>query len=159
MGDAPWYVAVVGPGESATPEQQAAARELGSRLAAAGAIVLTGGHGGVMRAAAAGCAEGGGVSIALLPEGHRRHANPESTYSVPTGMGELRNGLLVRAADVVICVALSWGTLSEVALAVRTEVPVVMLGEWELALPGPISVGDATAAVDLARRLAAGAPV
>lgn len=150
-----WYVAVVGPGDAATPNDLADAREVGSRLANAGAVLLTGGHDGVMRAAASGCAEAGGTSIAILPEGHRRRVHPEATYSIPTGMGELRNGLLVRAADVVICVALSWGTLSEVALAVRTEVPVIVLGGWDLPLTGPVVVGSPAGAVEVARELAA----
>jgi uncharacterized protein (TIGR00725 family) len=155
MTDQRWYVAVVGPGESATTQQVGQAREIGETLARAGAVVLTGGHGGVMQAAAAGCADANGTSIAILPDGDRRSANEESTFSIPTGMGELRNGLLVRAADVVICVALSWGTLSEVALAVRTGVPVVVLGQWQLALSGPLSADTPSQAVAIAGRVVA----
>jgi hypothetical protein len=69
-------------------------------------------------------------------------------------MGELRNGLLVRAADAVICVPLSWGTLSEVALAVRTGTPVVALGGWDLPLAGPVGAASPDEAVHRALALA-----
>lgn len=144
------YVAVVGPGDSATANHEAVAHELGHLLGAAGAVVLTGGHDGVMRAAAAGCRAAGGTSIAILPGRDRSGANEESTYTLPTGMGELRNGLIVRAANAVICVALSWGTLSEVALAVRTGIPVVSIGDPGLPLAGIRAAASARAAVDLA---------
>ena len=77
-----------------------------------------------MRAAAAGVADGGGVSIGLLPGLDRAEGAVEHTYLLPTGLGELRNaGLLVRSADAVVAVGCSWGTLSEIALARRTGVP------------------------------------
>jgi hypothetical protein len=152
---APVYVAVVGPGESATEEHRTDAARVGASLAEAGAVVLTGGLGGVMRAAAAGCRRAGGTSIGLLPDRDRDRANPESTFTIPTGMGELRNGLLVRAADAVVCVALSWGTLSEVALAIRTGKPVVFLAAWPLPMDGPIAADSPEDAASRALALAA----
>jgi uncharacterized protein (TIGR00725 family) len=148
------YIAVIGPGVSATAEHLSNAYALGAALAGAGAVVLTGGHGGVMQAAAAGCASAGGASIGILPDRDRTRANPDTTFTIPTGMGELRNGLLVRSADAVVCVALSWGTLSEVALAVRSGVPVVALGGWDLPLDGPIPVATAPQAAQLVLELA-----
>jgi uncharacterized protein (TIGR00725 family) len=124
------HVAVVGPGDSATAEEVAAAREVGRLLAEAGAIVLTGGLGGVMAAATEGAAAVGGLTVALLP-GTDRSVSSASVV-IATGLGELRNGLLVRAADAVIAVGGSWGTLSEVALAMRSGVPVVCLGGWDV---------------------------
>ncbi len=150
----PRYVAVVGPGADATPRQLSAARAVGSLLGSSGAVVLTGGHGGVMAAAAAGCADVGGISVGILPDSDRSRADRHCTVTLPTGMGELRNGLLVRAADAVICVALSWGTLSEVALAVRSGIPVVALEPLSLPLEGPHVVTDPSAAVRLAQALA-----
>ncbi len=126
------YVAVVGPADTATEEQLAAATEVGRLLAEAGVVVLTGGMGGVMRAAAAGARDGGGTAIGLLPGTDRAEGSAEHAYLVPTGLGELRNGLLVRAADAVVAVGCSWGTLSEVALARRTGVPLVLLDPWDL---------------------------
>lgn len=123
----PRYVAVVGPGDGATEAQRTAAYDAAAALAADGHVIVTGGLGGVMAAAADGAAASGGTSLGLLPDRDRGRAHPSLTVSVPTGLGELRNGLVVRAADCVLAVGLSWGTLSEVALAVRTGVPVVLL--------------------------------
>jgi uncharacterized protein (TIGR00725 family) len=124
------YIAVVGPGDGASPDEVDAAREVGRLLAEAGAIVLTGGLGGVMAAALAGAATAGGLTVALQPGVERV---PSAAHIVlPTGLGELRNALLVRCANAVIAVGGSWGTLSEIALAQRTGVPVVCLGGWEV---------------------------
>ena len=147
------YIAVIGPGDSATDVDRNNAEAVGAALARAGAVVLTGGHGGVMQAAAAGARTAGGTSIGILPERDRARANPDCTFTIPTGLGELRNGVLVRAADGVICVALSWGTLSEVALAIRTGVPVVVLGGWDGPLEGPVAATSPQGAVDRALRL------
>jgi hypothetical protein len=129
-----WYVAVVGPAE-ATPEQAAAAYEVGTLLAREGAVVLCGGGGGVMAEVARGATDAGGVSIGVLPDHHRAKANPHLTYALPTGLGELRNGVLVTAADGVLAVGASWGTLHEVALAQRLGKPLVALDFWTLAGP------------------------
>ncbi|MFL6161156.1 MAG: TIGR00725 family protein [Jatrophihabitantaceae bacterium] len=126
------YIAVIGPGSTATPADREVAEQVGYLLASSGVIVLTGGLGGVMAAAAAGCARGGGISVGLLPGDRRSEGSAGLTVSLPTGLGELRNGLLVRAADGIIAIGGSWGTLSEIALARRTGVPVLALGGWQL---------------------------
>jgi uncharacterized protein (TIGR00725 family) len=131
----PVYVAVCGPGE-ASGEVAAQAEEVGRLVARAGAVVVCGGLGGVMEAAARGAAEEGGTSIGILPRSRRDEANRYVTLSIPTGMGEMRNMLIVRAADVVIAVGGEFGTLSEVAFALKTGVPVVGLDTWELAKAG-----------------------
>jgi uncharacterized protein (TIGR00725 family) len=125
------YVAVVGPGD-ATREQIAAAEAVGQGLAEAGALVVTGGHGGVMAAACRGAASAGGTTLGILPGSDRNAANEWVSVAVPTGLGELRNGLIVRAADAVIAVGGAYGTLSEVALALKTNVPVVGLDTWQI---------------------------
>ena len=129
------YVAVIGP-DPAPPDVAAACEEVGRLLARAGAIVVTGGLGGSMEAASRGAAEEGGVTLGILPGRTRKDANPYLTVSVPTGMGEGRNVLNVRAADVVIAVAGEFGTLSEIAFALKTGVPVVGLDTWELSKAG-----------------------
>lgn len=126
------YVGVVGPGRGATPELVQQAVEVGRLLAAEGFVVVTGGLGGVMAGAARGCAEAGGTSLGLLPGPDRGLANPHLTLTIPTGLGEMRNALLVRASQVVVAVGSSWGTLSEIALARRTGVPVVLLDAPQL---------------------------
>jgi uncharacterized protein (TIGR00725 family) len=125
------YVAVVGPGE-ASAEQIANAEAVGQGLAAAGAILVCGGLGGVMEAACRGDAERGGAAVGLLPGADRDAANQWVTIAIPTGLGELRNGLIVRSADAVIAVGGAHGTLSEIALALKTGVPVFGLGTWEI---------------------------
>ena len=132
------YVAVVGPAAASLAAQPgrddvlAAAYEVGRLLAERGAVVLCGGGTGVMGAAADGAAAAGGISIGLLPGPDRSEAHPSLSFALPTGLGELRNGLLVRAADALVAVGGSWGTLSEIALAMRTDVPVVALLGWDL---------------------------
>jgi uncharacterized protein (TIGR00725 family) len=141
------YVAVVGPSDSARAGDLERARAVGRGLAEHGAVVLTGGMNGVMQAAAQGASEAGGTAIGLLPGPDRAGAAPENTFTLPTGLGELRNGLLVRAADAVVAVGCSWGTLSEIALARRTGVPLVLLDGWELPADAGTVVADAAAAV------------
>jgi uncharacterized protein (TIGR00725 family) len=128
-------IGVVGPGQEASPQDVRHAREVGRALDRAGAVLLCGGLGGVMAAAVAGCAEEGGTSVGLLPGSDRSAAAPGLTVALPTGLGELRNGLLVRCCDALVAVGGSWGTLSEVALARRTGVPVVVLGGWSVRTP------------------------
>ncbi len=151
----PRYVAVVGPSAGSLaghPEAEdilSAAYAVGRLLAERGAVVLCGGGTGVMAAAADGAAAAGGTSIGLLPGPDRSEAHASLTFALPTGLGELRNGLLIRAADAVIAVGGSWGTLSEIALAMRTGVLVVSLLGWDLP-DGVRREASAQAAVDAA---------
>ena len=141
------YVAVVGPADGARPSDLEHATAAGRLLGTAGAILLTGGHHGVMGAAARGSRAAGGVSIGIIPGLDRSAGSPEHTYLLPTGLGELRNGLLVRAADAVLAVGCSWGTLSEIALSRRTGVPLVLVDPWHLPEDVGVIVDDAAAAV------------
>jgi uncharacterized protein (TIGR00725 family) len=125
------YVAVVGAGEP-SESQAEAAEEVGRRLAEAGAIVITGGRGGVMAAASRGASQAGGLVVGLLPGDERVTANEWVDVALPTGLGELRNGLIVRAAQVLVAVGGAYGTLSEVALALATGVPVVGFDTWQI---------------------------
>ncbi len=122
---------MVGPGD-ANAGQRTIAEEVGRLLAEAGAIVVTGGRGGVMEAASKGACEAGGTTLGILPGADRREANEWVTVGVPTGMGEARNALVVRAADALIAVGGAWGTLSEIALARKAGKPVAALDSWEL---------------------------
>jgi uncharacterized protein (TIGR00725 family) len=125
----------VGPGE-ATAEELEAAEEVGRRLAEDGAVLVCGGLGGVMEAACRGARSAGGLTLGILPGGDRRDANPYVEVAVPTGLGEARNALVVRAADALVAVGGGYGTLSEIALALKGGTPVVGLGTWELARRG-----------------------
>jgi uncharacterized protein (TIGR00725 family) len=147
----PPYVAVVGPGE-ASAAQAALAEAVGRGLAQRGAILLTGGHGGVMEAACRGAASADGVNVAILPGTDRSVANQWVDIALPTGLGQLRNGLIVRAADAIIAVGGAYGTLSEIAMALKTGVPVVGLDTW--AIDGIEVVDSPPTAVSRALELA-----
>jgi uncharacterized protein (TIGR00725 family) len=123
------YVAVCGASE-ATPGQLEAAREVGKLLAESGAIVINGGMGGVSGAASEGAAGAGGTVIGMLADLDREGANPHLTISLPTGMGQARNVLIVTAAESVIAIGEGWGTLSEIAIARRRGRPVTALDSW-----------------------------
>jgi uncharacterized protein (TIGR00725 family) len=157
---APLYIAVVG-GSTATTQICASAEAVGAELARQGVVLVCGGLGGVMEAACRGAKAEGGVTLGILPGTERAAANPWVDVAVPTGMGEARNALVVRAADALVAVGGQFGTLSEIALALRLDKPVVGLGTWELALDGEpveaiVRLTDpseaALAAVRLARR-------
>lgn len=139
----PPYVGVIGAGD-ASEELAAAAEAVGAGLARGGAVVVCGGLGGVMAAACRGAAAAGGTTVGLLPGLDRADANPWVTVAVATGMGELRNGLVVRASDALIALGGGPGTLSEIGFALKVGRPVVGLGTWELARGG---VGDASIVV------------
>jgi uncharacterized protein (TIGR00725 family) len=131
----PRYVAVVG--SSAAPEEDVQMAEVvGRGLADRGAVVVTGGLGGVMEAACRGAKAGGGTTVGILPGYDREAANQYVDVAIATGLGEARNALVVRAADVLIAVGGSWGTLSEIALALRSGKRVVGLGTWEMSRRG-----------------------
>ena len=114
----------------------AAAEVVGRDLAAGGAVVVCGGLGGVMEAACRGAKEAGGTTVGLLPGSDRADANPFVDVAVPTGLGEARNALVARAADALVAVGGEFGTLSEIALALKLGTPVVGLDTWELGKGG-----------------------
>src|SRR5438128_430808 len=152
------YVAVCGP-DPCSPDVAEQAEEVGRLLARAGAVVVCGGLGGSMEAAARGAAAEGGTVVGILPGANRSGANRYLTLSIPTGMGEARNTLIVRSSDALIAVAGEFGTLSEIAFALKIGVPVVGLATWELSKKSkPIEafkqVEDPEAAVREALRLA-----
>src|SRR5436309_14290657 len=153
------YVAVVGGGE-ADADALTMAEEVGRHLAERGAVVLCGGLGGVMEAACRGAKSAGGTTVGILPTDNRHHANEFVDVAIATGMGEARNALVVRAVDVVVAVDGEFGTLSEIALALRTGTPVVGIDTWELSMAGQVvdpilRVHDPVAAVEAALALAA----
>ena len=154
---APLYVSVSGSGD-APPDVIALAEEVGSRLARADVVVVCGGLGGVMEAVCRGAKSAGGTTVGILPGTERSDANAFVDVAIPTGLGESRNALVARAADVLIAIGGEFGTLSEIALALKVGTPVVGLGTWDLRRRGEvvdaIKAADTPAeAVDLALRL------
>jgi uncharacterized protein (TIGR00725 family) len=119
-------IAVIG-GSSCTKDEWAIAHETGRLLAGRGAILVCGGLGGVMEAAAQGAKSNGGVTVGILPGTDPAAANPHIDVPLATGLGEMRNLLIVRVAQALIAIGGGIGTLSEIALAQRTEKPVIGL--------------------------------
>jgi uncharacterized protein (TIGR00725 family) len=125
------YVAVIGPSR-ATDQEAWLAEEVGAALAERGAIVVTGGLGGVMEAASRGAKSRLGRTVGLLPGEDRAAANGWVDVAIATGLGELRNGLIVRSVDALIAVGGGPGTLSEIGFALKAGKPVVGLGTWDM---------------------------
>lgn len=116
----------------AAPELCQLAYEVGAELARRQAVLLCGGLGGVMEAAARGGREASGRSIGLLPGVDRAAGNPFLDFALPTGLGEARDGALVTSADAVIAVGCNPGTLIEIGYALKRQRPLAVLGGWSV---------------------------
>jgi uncharacterized protein (TIGR00725 family) len=125
-------------GGVANAATSALAEELGEAIAREGWILLNGGRdAGVMAASAHGAARAGGLVLGILPGRDLAGAAPDLTIGIPTGLGDARNVINVLASDVVVAMPGGAGTLSEIALALKNERPLLLLG-WprEPELPG-----------------------
>ena len=155
----PYYVAVIG-GGAAPPPILTAAHAVGRAVAQRGGILICGGLGGVMTAAAQGAQEAGGVVLGILPGPDRSQGNPYLTYSLPTNLGHARNVIIAHSADGLIAVDGSFGTISEAAIALKLAKPVIGLAtDW--LLPGMVRAatpGDAVASLWQALAARATAP-
>lgn len=154
------HIAVVGPGEPTAAEYEAA-QEVGRGLAERGAVVVCGGLGGVMEAACRGAKSAGGATVGILPGTREEDANEWVDLPLPTGLGEARNAIVVRSSDALVAVGGGYGTLSEIAFALKAGKPVVGVGTWELARGGAadeaiVRAGDAAEAVALVLGAVAG---
>jgi hypothetical protein len=148
-------VGVIG-SSKADPDILALAEEVGSEIAKRGAAVVCGGLTGVMEAVCKGARKEGGLTIGIIPSDSRDDANPYVQIPIVTGMGMGRNVMLVKTADVVIAVGGEFGTLSEIAHALKSGKTVIGLRTWKLekahtrAIPDLIEVDSPKKAVDLA---------
>ena len=139
-----YQIAVIGAGICSTEESEAA-ETIGGLIAEYGAILVCGGMGGVMEAACRGAVSKGGITVGVIPG--VRGENPFTTITLRSGMGHARNVIVVQSADAVIAVGGSTGTLSEIAIALKTGKPVYGYKSWEI--PGVVlceSPGDAASA-------------
>lgn len=130
------------------------AEKVGCLLAKENIIVVTGGLGGVMEAACKGAYIQRGITVGILPTDKKEDANPYVKIPIPTGMGEMRNSLIVRASDILIAIGGGYGTLSEIALALKTGKKVIGLRTWNI--PGVIESHSAEEAVSIATSLIKG---
>jgi uncharacterized protein (TIGR00725 family) len=147
-------IAVIGAGVC-DAEVGAVAYEIGRLIARRGAVLVTGGLTGVMEAASRGARDAGGLVVGILPGLDPDSANSSVDVAIPTGMGQLRNGLVVSSASAVIAVAGEWGTLSEIGFALKLRKPVIGWNTWEVAQRGVardafVRVSTALEAVDQA---------
>lgn len=117
-------IAVIGSGS----EWVGQAEEVGRLLAERGCVVVCGGLGEVMAAAARGAKEAGGTTVGILPGDSVADANPWIDYAVATGMGHARNLAVVASCEAAIALGGQWGTASEIAYARLLGRPVVVLG-------------------------------
>ena len=129
------FVAVVG-GSTCSAEDARVAEAVGRGLASRGVALVCGGMGGVMEAACRGAKSAGGLTVGILPGDEQRSANPHVDVPVVTGMGHARNAIVVKTAQAVIAVDGSYGTLSEIALALQNGIAVIGLGTWDFSLRG-----------------------
>jgi uncharacterized protein (TIGR00725 family) len=124
----------MGPG-SCSPEVYELARQVGFLLAEKGAILISGGMGGAMEAAAKGAKEAGGITIGILPGNDEAEANPYIDIPIVTDLGNARNVINVLTSQAIVAVHGAHGTLSEIALAMKCRIPVVGLKTWDLVSP------------------------
>lgn len=129
------FIAVIG-GSQCSPQEVRLAEEVGRELAKRGAILVCGGLGGVMEATCRGASSEGGVTIGILPGESRQAANPYVQFSVVTGIGYARNVAVVKSAQAVIAIGGNYGTLSEIAHALQSGIPVIGLNTWSLSKGG-----------------------
>ncbi len=137
-----FQIAVCGDSVLQDEKEGQLAYEIGKEIALQGCVLIQGGRGGVMEAAARGCHEHGGLAVAILPSAEFSEANPYSHVVIPTGLGWTRNSLVPLAADGVIAIGGRSGTLSELAFAWMYGKPIVTVGGeigiqgWSVQLAG-----------------------
>ena len=129
------FIAVIG-GSNCSAEEAKLAEEVGRGLAKQRVVLICGGLGGVMEAACRGAKAAGGLTLGILPGDDRSAANPYVDIPIVTGMGYARNVIVAKSAQAVIAVDGSYGTLSEIAHALQSGIPVIGLGTWSLSLHG-----------------------
>lgn len=153
MNTARRTVAIVGAGDADAGVCDLA-YAAGRAVVRQGAVLICGGRGGVMAAAARGAQAAGGLTIGIVPGYDRREANANIEIAIATGMGEARNAIVVASADAVVALEGEGGTLSEIGLAIKLGRPVVALRAWQQ-LEMISHADDPDAAVELALRLCA----
>ncbi|PLX41908.1 MAG: TIGR00725 family protein [Deltaproteobacteria bacterium] len=125
----PLQISVVGAG-SADSNLYKLAKEVGEQIALRGGVLVCGGLGGVMEAACRGASEAGGLTVGILPGPEAKEANPWVGVIIPTGIGHARNVLVAQSGDVVIALPGERGTMSEIAIALKTGRPVIGVRAW-----------------------------
>ncbi len=128
------YIGVIG-ASKINPEIEGFAQEVGKEIAKRGGILICGGLTGVMETVCKGAKEADGITIGILPGFDRTEANPYLDFVITTGLFEARNLIIVRTSDVLIAIAKGYGTLSEIAFALKLGKPIIGIGTWNTNLP------------------------
>ena len=128
-------IAVIGSRE-ASPDELKLAEDVGRELAKQGAVLVCGGLTGVMEAVCRGASSAGGLTVGILPGDNAKTANPYVQVPIVTGMGYARNIAVIKSAQAVIAIGGSYGTLSEIAHALQSDIPVIGLGTWTISRNG-----------------------
>jgi len=126
-------IVVIGADQNTTSELLAVAEQIGAGIAKRGAVLVCGGRGGVMRAAAKGAKSAGGITVAILPSAEHSDANEFMDITIPTGIGFARNAIVALSGDAIIVVGGGCGTMSEMGIAWgynRPMVAVTGVGGW-----------------------------
>jgi uncharacterized protein (TIGR00725 family) len=139
-----FLIAVIG-GRKADKALKKEAEAVGRLIAEKGGILVCGGMHGIMEAASKGAKQAGGLTVGILPQEHKRDANPYIDIPIATGLGIGRNVVIARTADAVIAIGGEYGTLSEIAFGLQMGKPVVGIRSWDI--KGVIPTKDAEEAV------------
>lgn len=142
------YIGVIG-GGSCTEKTAELAESVGQEVAKSGAILVCGGLGGVMEAACRGAKQAGGTTLGILPNWSKESANEFVDIPIVTGLGDMRNLMVIRNSDGVIALPGKYGTLSEVAFCLNSATPLISLSNWNVSKK-IIRARDARQAVELA---------
>ncbi len=142
----PYHVGVIGSG-TCSPVHYALAKKVGFEIGKRGWTLICGGLGGVMEGAAQGCAEAGGMTVGLLPGLQKDQGNPFVRVAIPTGLGDGRNLIVIQASDILVAISGGYGTLSEIALALKAGKKVIGLQTFE-GIEGVLNVADPEEVID-----------
>lgn len=144
-------IGVIGAGD-ASEEECRAAWDVGSEIAKRNCVLVCGGMGGVMEAASKGAKSENGLTVGIIPGASKTDANRYIDIPVVTGMSHGRNIIVIRSCDAIIAIGGSYGTLSEIAFALRLEIPIIGIKTWDVS-PEIKKAGTPKEAVDMALRL------
>ncbi len=147
-------ISVIGAG-TCNKDTYTIAEHVGTLIAQKGATLVTGGLSGVMEAASKGAREAGGIVVGILPGFSKEEANNYVTIPVTTGLSHARNVIVVRSADAVIAISGGYGTLSEIAIALKIGKPVIGINTWD-SVEGVIRVNSPEDAVNKAQEMISG---
>jgi uncharacterized protein (TIGR00725 family) len=124
-------ISVIG-GHTISPKVAVLARAVGKMIAQLNCVLVCGGLGGAMEAAAQGAHQAGGLTIGLLPGKHKMDANAYIDIALPTTIGYARNAMVAASADIIVALPGSFGTSSEICYGLVYGRPVIDLGAWKM---------------------------